>query len=120
MQQAKAAGTLFAGPRPKASWDIQQETGREASVPDRSFLVQEKTPESIESKATHCSGLPLAQVRWVQVLCAIHATPQQRRGHLVVQGGGIPIICLIYALPLLVPPVSIFDIDNFNINNIFK
>lgn len=41
------------------------------------------------------------------MLRAVHTAPQQCRGHLVIQGGCIPIICLIYALPLLVPPVVI-------------
>lgn len=63
--------------------------------------------ESAECKATHCSGLPSAQVGWIQVLRAIHAPPQQGGGHFVVQGRRFPIICLIYALPLLVPPMTI-------------
>lgn len=54
----------------------------------------------------HSSGLPFAQAGGVQMLCAIHAPPQQGRGDLVVQGGRVPIICLIYGLPLLVPPAA--------------
>ena len=85
-------------------------TGRQqnhtAPVPDWTTLAN-GSMESAECKATHSSGLPFAQVGWIQVLRTIHAPPQQRRGHLIVQGGRIPIICLIYPLPLLVPPITI-------------